>query len=197
MGKSIEELQELAESDLPSEETTNGTDGEAATAEDTSGTVGASGPTEADATEESTDTSGKSGLRDRLPSLPKPSVGTLFAPKRFLIALVLSVAGLVVGGAIPFVGVVTQYLGLFAATFVYGLAAKSRAYTETATAGSVAAAVALLLGTLTTGGFVIGADLLGRYGVPITGVGVGVGLLVSLLGHYFGRDLRAGLTRDI
>lgn len=196
MGKSIEELQELAESDLPGEETANGADGETTETGDTGGAVGATGPTEADAAGKSTETGG-SGLRDRLPGLPKPSVGTLFAPKRFLIALVLSVAGLVVGGAIPFVGVVTQYLGLFAATFVYGLAAKSRAYTETAAAGSVAAAVALLLGTLTTGGFVIGADLLGRYGVPITGVGVGVGLLVSLLGHYFGRDLRAGLTRDI
>ncbi|MFB6177386.1 MAG: hypothetical protein ABEI99_09635 [Halobaculum sp.] len=190
MGKSIEELQELAESDLPGEEATDGSDGEVSDT-DTRGT-------DEDDIGDGGETGGRlSGIRQRLPGVPRPSTGTLFAPKRFLLALALSVAGLVVGGAIPFVGVVTQYLGLFAATFGYGVAAKSSAYTEAGLAGAVAAAVALLLGTLTTGGFVVGADLLGRYGLPITGVGVGVGLLVSLIGHYFGRDLRAGLTKDI
>jgi hypothetical protein len=121
----------------------------------------------------------------------------LFSPRRFLIALALAVGGLVVGGAVPFVGIVTRYVGLFAATFGYGLVRSDSAYTEVSLAGAVAAAVTLLLGTLSTGGFVLGADLVGRYGITLTGVGVGIGLLVALVGHYFGRDLRKGLTQDI
>lgn len=195
MGKSIEELQELAESDLPGEEASNGSDSEASKGGETDDGTGGVGD---DTATDTGRTSGRlSGVRDRIPSVSRPSAGTLFAPKRFLIVLTLSVVGLAAGGMLPFVGVLTQYLGLFAATFVYGLAAKSRAYTETGVAGAVAAAVTLLLGTLSTGGFVLGADLLGRYGFAITGVGVSVGLLVSLLGHYFGRDLRAGLTKNI
>ncbi|MEZ3143277.1 hypothetical protein [Halobaculum sp. MBLA0143] len=173
MSERMEELQELADSDLPDE-----TDEEASTGSD-----------------ETAETSG-GGLRDRLPGRPSLS-GSLFAPRRFLLALGLAVAGLVVGGAIPFVGVVTRYVGLFAAAFGYGLVTDDGAYAEVGVAGAVAAAVTLVFGTLTTGGFVLGADLIGRYGITLTGVGVGIGLLVSLVGHYFGRDLRAGLTQDI
>lgn len=180
----MEELKELAESDVPGEtdgESSTGTDGSPAADEPTaSGDAGADG----------------GRLRDRLPGLPSVS-GSLFGPRRFLLALGLAVAGLVVGGAVPFVGFVTRYVGLFVAAFGYGLVTDRSAYTEVGLAGAVAAAVTLLLGTLTTGGFVLGADLVGRYGVALTGVGVGLGLLVSVVGHYFGRDLRAGLTRDV
>jgi hypothetical protein len=123
--------------------------------------------------------------------------GSLFAPRRFLIALVASVAGLVLGGVLPFVGFLTQYAGLFAAAFAYGLLTDEAAYAEVGTGAAVAAAVTLLLGTLTGGGLVVGTDVIGRYGLTITGVGVGIGLLVGVVGHYFGRDLRAGVTRDI
>lgn len=180
----MEELKELAESDIPGE-----TDDDAST--------GVDGSTAADATAASGDADADGGgLRDRLPGLPSVS-GSLFAPRRFLLALGLAVAGLVVGGAVPFVGFLTRYVGLFAAAFAYGLVTDDSAYAEVGTAGAVAAAVTLLLGTLTTGGFVLGADLVGRYGVALTGVGVGLGLLVSVVGHYFGRDLRAGVTQEI
>jgi hypothetical protein len=203
MTKSVEELQELAESDIPGGSDDGSQSDEDSPAETTGEAGAGTGGVEAGTGEAgvgSDDSSG--GLRSRLPrpslSSPSlPSLGTLFVPKRFLIALVLSVVGLIAGGAIPFVGVVTRYLGLFAAAFVLGLAFKSSAYAETGLAGSVSAAVALLLGTISTGGFILGADLLGRYGLTVTGVGVGVGLLVSLVGHYFGRDLRAGVTREV
>jgi len=183
MSERMDELEELAESDLPGE----ATDDETASEADDAGSPADVSSTEA----ESTASSG--GLRDRLPT---PS-GTLFSPRRFLVALALAVGGLVVGGAVPFVGIVTRYVGLFAATFGYGLVRADSAYTEVSAAGAVAAAVTLLLGTLSTGGFVLGADLVGQYGVALTGVGVGIGLLVALVGHYFGRDLREGLTQNV
>ncbi|ERH11952.1 MAG: hypothetical protein J07HB67_00963 [halophilic archaeon J07HB67] len=175
MSERMDELEELADSDLPGETDTDETTGHDAADVDQSAAESSDG-----------------GLRERL----SPS-GALFSPRRFLIALALTVGGLVVGGAVPLVGMVTRYVGLFAATFGYGLASGRSAYTEVGLAGAVAAAVTLLLGTLSTGGFVLGADLVGRYGVTLAGVGVGVGFLVALVGHYFGRDLRKGLTRDV
>ena len=182
MSERMDELEELAETDLPGE----ATDEETAAAD-------AVGDSAASTEVSSQEASSSGGLRGRLPT---PS-GTLFSPRRFLIALALAVGGLVVGGAVPFVGIVTRYVGLFAATFGYGLVSADSAYTEVSVAGAVAAAVTLLLGTLSTGGFVLGADLVGRYGITLTSVGVGIGLLVALVGHYFGRDLRNGLTQEI
>ena len=54
---------------------------------------------------------------------------------------------------------------------------------------------------LATGGItaVVGnltVTLLGP-GIPIAAVGLVGGLFAGLLGHYFGRDLRDGLTRDL
>jgi len=43
----------------------------------------------------------------------------------------------------------------------------------------------------------IGIDYLQQWGLPLLAVGGGLGLVVALLGHYFGRDLRAGLTADV
>lgn len=202
MSERLDELQELAESDVgePPDDTDTGADAEGSSADAaTTGTGGLdaveSGATGDDVAAETDESSG--GLRGRLPSRPSLGLSRLFGPKRFLLALGLAVGGLVAGGAVPFVGAVTQYVGLFAAAFAYGLVASDSAYVETSVAGAVAAAVALLLNTLSAGGFVVGADVLGRYGITLTAVGVGLGLLVSLVGHYFGRDLRAGVTRDV
>jgi len=34
-------------------------------------------------------------------------------------------------------------------------------------------------------------------GAPLVTVGIGGGVLAAVLGHYFGRDLRVGLTREV
>jgi hypothetical protein len=184
MTKSVEELQELAERDVgPGDDSSPSDD---ATESDSTG-----------GSDSTADASGRSGLRDRLPGVDLPSGGSLFSPRRFLLALALTVGGLVVGGAIPLVGAVTRYAGLFAATFLLGLISSRRSYLECGVAGAVAAAGSFLLGTLSTGAFVLGFDLLQRYGLTVAGVGVGVGFLVAVVGHYFGRDLRAGLTRNV
>ncbi|MEZ3114425.1 hypothetical protein RYH80_00590 [Halobaculum sp. MBLA0147] len=202
MSERLDELRELAESDVgeppddpDAEVEAGGASADTATTGAPTRDAAASGATADGAGAETDESSG--GLRSRLPGRPSLGLSGLFGPKRFLLALGLAVGGLVAGGAVPFVGAVTQYVGLFAAAFGYGLVASDSAYVETSVAGAVAAAVALVLNTLSAGGFVVGTDVLGRYGITLTAVGVGLGLLVSLVGHYFGRDLRAGVTRDV
>ncbi|MEF8779336.1 MAG: hypothetical protein V5A46_01485 [Haloferacaceae archaeon] len=40
-------------------------------------------------------------------------------------------------------------------------------------------------------------QVLRDYGVTVAVVAAVVGLVLATLGHYFGRDLRAGLSRDL
>ena len=84
-----------------------------------------------------------------------------------------------------------------AVAFAAGLVGSRSRYLEVGLAGAVAAGAAFLLGTLTSVFAPIAGRVLADYGVAIVGVGTGAGLLVALAGHYFGRDLRDGLTRDV
>lgn len=123
-------------------------------------------------------------------------LGRAFSPKSFALVLCLSLAGLLVGGAIPVVGFVGRFLGLFAVGFGVGLVASRRRYLEVGLAGALASGLAFVLSTLTA--FVpFAVNFLAEYGVAVAGMGAGAGLLASLAGHYFGRDLRDGLTKDI
>ena len=171
MSKSIEELRELADRD-----------------------VGETGSTD-DGGQEASSKSGKSRKRGGL--LGRSPV-TL---RGFLIALVVCVGGLVVGGAVPLVGGLTRYLGLVAAGFLLGLLRSRRSYLEVGAAGALSATGVFLLSVLTGGGLLLGTNLVAEFGLSAAaagvGVGVGVGLVLSLLGYYFGRDLRDGLTRDV
>lgn len=116
-----------------------------------------------------------------------------FSPRTFLVVLVVSVAGLVVGGSLPVVGLVGRFVGLFVVAFAVGLLANRRRYVEVGVAGGLASGLGFVLGSLATPLFPVVA----QYGVEIAGVGTTAGVLVSLAGHYFGRDLRDGLTRDL
>lgn len=175
MSKSLEELQELAERDGAGDSSADS----AANAPD-----GDSGVEEADRGSADGDSR---ALLGRTP----------FSAKGFLLTFVVLLAGLIAGSAVPLVGGLARYLGLFAAAFALGLGRSRRAYLETAVAGALAAGGAFLLGTLTTGTLLVGTSLLADYGLPVAGVGVTVGVLLSVAGLYFGRDLRDGLTRDI
>ena len=115
--------------------------------------------------------------------------GELFSPRFFIAALLLSVAGLFVANTfVPLPG--AGLLGVFGATFLFGLAVSQRRYAETAVAGGVAAAGSTLLD------FAVIA-FLGGLGVPLVAVMGLLGAVVATLGTYFGRDLRSGLTREI
>ncbi|QCC46982.1 hypothetical protein [Halobellus limi] len=135
-------------------------------------------------------------LRRLLPSRPRPLRGS-FSARSFLVVLALSLAGVIAGGSIPLVGTVGQFLGLFLVAFVVGAVGARRRYLEVGLAGAIAAGIAFVLGTLTSVFAPVAVQVLADYGVAIAGVGTGAGLLASLAGHYFGRDLRDGLTRDV
>ena len=115
----------------------------------------------------------------------------VFSPKFFLLALLAFGAVYVAGNAVvPFVPVVGGLAGIAAAAFVLGLVASTRRYLETATAGAVAAGLGTLLGNLLL-------SVVGNVGTTIALAGAGGGVLAALVGYYFGRDLRDGLTREI
>jgi hypothetical protein len=140
-------------------------------------------------TDSETDDGRLAGTRERL--------GQLFSVKVFLATLLLAVVGTAVGGAVPVVGFLGRFVGLFATGFVVGLLASHRRYLEVGAAGGVASGLGFLLSTLGSAFLPVAADLLARYGVAIAGGGAVAGVLVAILGHYFGRDLRDGLTRDV
>ena len=105
------------------------------------------------------------------------------------VSAVVAIAGVfVLGSVFPF-GMVGNLLGLFVAAFLYGTVAGDSHYLSIGLASGAAGGIASVLGNLTL-------TLLGP-GIPIAAVGVVGGLFAGVLGHYFGRDLRDGLTRDV
>jgi hypothetical protein len=75
-------------------------------------------------------------------------------------------------------------VGLFAGGFVAGLVRTARQYSEAAIAGAL---VGVLTAWTTSGGF----------SPSVVGVGLLGGVALAVVGTYFGRDLRAGLTADL
>lgn len=142
-------------------------------------------------------------LDDDEPTAAKQSSGGggrlsgLFSARTFLLALVLSIGGLLVGGAVPIVGFVGRFVGIAAAGFLLGLVGSRRRYVEVGLAGAIAAGLAFVLSTLFSVFAPFAVQLLADYGLAIAGVGALSGALAGLLGHYFGRDLKDGLTRDL
>jgi hypothetical protein len=105
------------------------------------------------------------------------------------LSLVLTVIGVVVIGAIPLLGIVGELLGIFVAGFLYGTITGENRYVEHALSGALVGGGSALLGNLVL-------TLLGT-GLPLVALGVIGGAIASTAGHYFGRDLRKGLTRDL
>jgi hypothetical protein len=103
----------------------------------------------------------------------------------------------VAGGAIPLVGFLGRLGGLFVVAFAVGLLGSGRRYAEVGLAAAVASGLGFVAGALSSTFVPFAVELLTQYGVAIAGVGAGVGALAALVGHYLGRDLRAGLTRDL
>lgn len=113
----------------------------------------------------------------------------LFSPRSFLIALLLTMVGLFAASTlVPLPG--AGLLGVFVATFLFGLVTEKRRYAETVLAGGVAAAASTLLDLAVVA-------FLGGFGISIAVLAGALGGVVGGLGTYFGRDLREGLTRDL
>ena len=90
----------------------------------------------------------------------------------------------------------TESSGKTAVTLALALLADRR-YVETALAGVVVGAATSLLGLLPVGFLPVGVRFLGEYGVGVAGFGAVLGLVLAVVGYYFGRDLRDGLTREV
>lgn len=142
--------------------------------------------TDEDVTATATDTGG-GGIRGRVGQ----RVDSIFSVRTFTIALLVTVIlSFVAGAVVPIVpSNISGLLGVFAGAFGIGLVSEDRHYLEIGAATLMTGAVTSLLGNLTL-------TLLGA-GVPLVAFGAGASGLAGLAGHYFGRDLRAGLTEDI
>ena len=137
-----------------------------------------------DAAESATTDSSRS-WRSTLTSRLSP--GRYFSPKAYAALVVLLGIGVVVGATVlPIAG---RLIGMFVTAFATGLLASKRRYLEVMAAGiSVGGVTAVLNNAILA---VAGS------GRTLAAVGVTVGLLATVGGYYFGRDLRAGLSREL
>lgn len=104
-------------------------------------------------------------------------------------ALALSVVGVIAFSFVPILSLANGMLGIATAGFAYGLGSEHRRYIEMALAGAITSGGTTLLGNLAVAAFASGTTLLG--------IALLAGAVVGAAGHYFGRDLRAGLTADL
>lgn len=123
-------------------------------------------------------------------------LGGRFSAKALLVSLVAVAVGVGAGGAVPVVGGLTSLVGVAAATFLLGVLGRSW-YLETGLAGGTVVGINFAASLLTTAALPIGLDFFQQYGLAFGGVGVVLGVALALVGHYFGRDLRDGLTREL
>jgi len=112
-------------------------------------------------------------------------IGRYFSSRWFLGALVTMV--LFAGVGRTFVPIAGGPVGLAAGAFLVGLLSGERRYLETVVAGVVLGGLAAVAGSVTIA-FATGTLL------RVAAIGGGGGLVVSLVGYYFGRDLRGGLV---
>lgn len=116
-------------------------------------------------------------------------LGSIVTKRSLATALVCSVVGMVLFSFVPFLSVAGTVLGIAAGGFAYGLGSETRRYVEMAIAGAVTGGGATLLDNLIVA--------LVASGTTLIAFSVLAGAVAGVVGHYFGRDLRAGLTADL
>lgn len=178
-GDPMDDLDDLLDDDL----TDDGGSERATSAERSS-----SGPADSDSRARSTASSGgRVGIS-----------GRWFSAKAFVVTLVAVALAVFLGGSIPLIGgTVGSAAGVFLAAFATGLVFSARRYVEAGIAGAAAGGATAVTSVLGVGFLPIGVDYLQQWGLSLLAVGGGLGLVLALIGHYFGRDLRTGLTGDI
>lgn len=138
-----------------------------------------------DATEHQSNRGSKAGVGSRA----RQRLGSVVSGRSLVVALAVITAGaLVLGGILP-LGSLGNLLGIALGAFVYGLATDTRHYTESTVAGTAVGGVLAVVGNIVLS--------LTGIGLPLVAVGAIGGGLSGLVGHYFGRDLRDGLTQEI
>jgi len=123
-----------------------------------------------------------SGVRSRL--------GRLFSPRGFLLRAGALVGGVVAAGFVPLLpALLATFLGILIGGLAIGLLESEGSYLETGAAGLLVGGGAALLSNLTL--TIVGI------GAPLVVTGAVGGLVGAILGLYFGRDLKTGLTKDL
>jgi len=133
-----------------------------------------------------------SRLMPSLPSLPNP-LAALPSGRSVLLSFVVVLVMMGVVSAIPLIGFIPLLWAgaIFAGAFTLGAASGKGRYVEFLLAGAVFGAGSVM------GDFFRLAVLADIGLLPLGAIGAGIGAVAGLLGHYFGRDFRDGLTRDI
>lgn len=116
-------------------------------------------------------------------------IGSSISTIGLVVAMVLSIFGVILAGAIPLIGQLGDLLGIFLATFLFGVATSSPKYLESSLAGG-----AVGLGSVFASNLVFGILGIGLFPVLL---GLFGGAAAGALGQYYGQDLRDGLTRDL
>jgi len=113
----------------------------------------------------------------------------LFSLETFLVVLALAIAGAFLVGRLLPLGDLATLVGILTAAFLHAAVAEGRHYLEAAVAGAAVGGIWTVFGNLV--GVVLGV------GVPVVALAVAGGGIAGAAGHYFGRDLRHGLTREL
>lgn len=117
------------------------------------------------------------------------TLGRVLSSRGLGVALALTLAFSVLFSLIPFVGLLGNLLGIGVAGFAYGVGSDNSRYLELLLAGAAVGGGSALLGNLLVITF---GSMTGLLGLGLLGGG-----LAAVLGHYFGRDFRDGLTREV
>ena len=136
-----------------------------------------------------TDVSDTGPLTDEATATTEESGGSYFSVRALIVAFVAIGGGMTLGSLIPVIPF-TVFAGIPLGSFLHGLLDRERRYVETAVVGGLLAGLAVVTSLLPQ-------VLAGLDGMRLFAIAAAVGLVLSLVGHYFGRDLRNGLTRDI
>jgi hypothetical protein len=139
--------------------------------------------------EQSADAASEASVAARLRRRFASPFSGLFSVRVFLFVLALTLVAMVLAGTVVPLGGLAGFLGIATVGFGVGLADARPRYLEFALVGAIGAGIGTLLDHLVL-------TALGL-GVPLIALGVGAGSLAGVVGHYFGRDFRDGLTRDL
>lgn len=144
---------------------------------------GATGP------ENRTTTGQEAGVTGRLRARLASPFSGLFSVRLFLLVTFAAFATMVLAGLFVPLGGLAGYLGIGVVGFLVGAAADGRQYLELLVGGAASSAVGTVVGNVVLAGLGVG--------LPLAVIGATGGAVAGVVGHYLGRDLRDGLTREL
>ena len=126
---------------------------------------------------------------DDAPESDDDTSAPIVSLRALVVAFVAVGLGMTLGSLVPVIPF-TALAGVPVGAFLHGLLDRHRRYVESALAGGALAGVAVVTSLLPQ-------LLAGLNGTRLFAIAAAVGGVLAVVGHYFGRDLRDGLTRDL